>query len=88
MIRGQTVNRVIEWGVDESRLVWVDLRGMKGLVTRVITSEVNPNRSRGWEMSSEGESGNLSLSTMERSIFREYSIPEPIPKLVFDAWRK
>ena len=41
MIRGQTVNRVIEWGIDESRLgrwVWVDLRGSKGLVTRAITA--------------------------------------------------
>ena len=41
MIRGQTVNRVIEWGSDESRLgrwIWVDLRGLQGLVTRIITA--------------------------------------------------
>lgn len=41
IIRGQTVNRVMDWGKDElvlERWLWVDLRGIRGTVTRVIVA--------------------------------------------------
>ena len=39
IVRGQSVNRIIDWGKDEKemgRWAWVDLRGTRGSITRVI----------------------------------------------------